>query len=88
MYVQLTRQADTTTTDVLRYIRAAPRRLDPDQHAEVFATTASNLNEMKTSTARHMTEVTEGQQLRTECPGASASNSWSAASEQREARRS
>lgn len=68
MHVQLTRQADTTTTDVIRYIRSAAPRLDPDQHAEVLATTAAKLDQMKTATARHMTEVTEGQRLKTRCP--------------------
>ncbi|GAA1154080.1 hypothetical protein [Nesterenkonia sandarakina] len=65
MHVQLTRQADTTATDVLRYVRAAAPRLDPAQHAEVLATTAAKLDQMKTTTARHMTE---GQRLKTECP--------------------
>ncbi|MGJ9374216.1 hypothetical protein [Nesterenkonia sp. CF4.4] len=39
-----------------------------DQHAEVLATTAANLDQMKAATARNVTEVTEGPRLETSYP--------------------
>lgn len=68
MHVQLTRQTDAPTIDTIRYIKTAAEKLHPDRDAQLLAATTHTLHRMRTATARHLTEVTEGQRLKAHCP--------------------
>ncbi|WP_146341122.1 hypothetical protein [Nesterenkonia sp. NBAIMH1] len=66
--VLLARDPSMPTRELLRYISNTAVELDAAGHPETLEATAATLQQMKAATARHLTEVTEGQRRKTECP--------------------